>query len=99
MLLFSPFSNCNITTQQINILTIYNLKTQQRNWPFCAHYTSFISNGVFRNKIGHNYSRLRLIRPHQNTFVRINRSDELRVPFNMVSQWSVSNLPEAICPN
>ena len=38
------------------------------------------------------YSRLRLIRPHQNTnfLVRINRSDELRVPFNIVSQWSMS---------
>ena len=37
-------------------------------------------------------SQLRLIRPHQNTnfFVRINRSDELRVPFNIGSQWSVS---------
>ena len=35
-----------------------------------------------------NYSRLRLIRPHQNTnfFVRINRGDELRVPFNIGTQ-------------
>ena len=37
------------------------------------------------------YSRLRLICPHQNTiFVRINHRDELRVPFNIGSQWSVS---------
>ena len=30
---------------------------------------------------------------------RINRSHELRVAFNIASQWSVSNSSEAICPN
>ena len=34
-----------------------------------------------------------------NFFVRIKRSDELRVPFNIGSQWSVSNSSKAICPN
>ena len=49
--------------------------------------------------IAFNYSRLRLIRPHQNTdCVRIIQSAELTVLFNIVSQWSESNSSEAICP-
>ena len=52
-------------------------------------------------RIPPNYSRLRLIRPHQNTiFVRINRSDELRVPFNITEVNGVClNSSEPICPN
>ena len=47
-----------------------------------------------------NTSQLRLIRPHQNTILlyELNVSEELRVPFNIWSHWSVFNSSKAICP-
>ena len=64
---------------------------------------SFINKKQFKHKIQINidyldlYSRLHLIHLHQHSLpnflyihIQINCSDELRVPFNIASQWCMS---------